>query len=233
MPKRTMVVLEIEAVVSRQGSPMVGRTRGEPIVSHEHSVSDLLEQLQSMGMHDAAAHEIWVRFINRVVRTANNKLRNLPRRSIDEEDVAQSAFDAFFRGAKDDQFAKLDDRNDLWQVLAMLTERKAVKAMRRELAQKRGGGKVRGESIFENVLAESHGGGIEAEDAYDEWADYFTRDVRQMLDMLDPLLQQIALLRLEGKNNPAIAQETGLTLRSTERKVRLIKDKWQAELEDH
>lgn len=203
-------------------------------MDNTHSVTELLDRLQDDEHRDEAAHDIWTRFIERLVRTANAKLKNLPRRSVDEEDVAQAAFDAFFQGVKEERFTQLNDRHDLWQVLVMLTERKAIEVMRRELAQKRGGGKVRGESVFENLLTESSGGrGIsDAGDPHDEWADFFTQDVRQMLDLLDPTMKQLALLRLEGKNNSEIASELGITLRSTERKVRLIKDKWLDQVEE-
>ena len=43
------------------------------------------------------------------------------------------------------RFPELDDRQDLWKVLVMLTARKAVDQLRRGHAQKRGGGLVRGE----------------------------------------------------------------------------------------
>ena len=40
----------------------------------------------------------------------------------------------------------LEDRDDLWQILAVITTRKAMRQLRRERAQKRGGGEIRGES---------------------------------------------------------------------------------------
>jgi FixJ family two-component response regulator len=44
----------------------------------------------------------------------------------DAEDVLVSVFDRFFRAAQEDRFARLDDRDDLWQLLLMLTERKVA-----------------------------------------------------------------------------------------------------------
>ena len=38
----------------------------------------------------------------------------------DEEDVVVNAFDSFFRAARDNRFERLQDRADLWRVLAML-----------------------------------------------------------------------------------------------------------------
>ena len=49
----------------------------------------------------------------------------------DEEDVALSAFKSFVRAVQEDRFLKLDDRDDLWQILVMLTLRKATILLRR------------------------------------------------------------------------------------------------------
>src|SRR4051812_41442059 len=57
---------------------------------------------------------------------ARKKPRALPRRAADEEDVALSAFDSFCRGAEQGRFPRLDDRGDLWQVLVLITARKAA-----------------------------------------------------------------------------------------------------------
>jgi hypothetical protein len=58
-----------------------------------------------------------------VVR-ARHKLRGVPRRAADEEDVALSAFDNFCRAAEHGRFPDLADRDDLWQLLLVLTDRK-------------------------------------------------------------------------------------------------------------
>lgn len=52
--------------------------------------------------------------------------RGSPCRVADEEDVVAVAFASFCRGIAANRFAVLDDRDDLWQVLVVLTERKAV-----------------------------------------------------------------------------------------------------------
>ena len=58
------------------------------------SLIDLLRVKQS----PAAAQKIWERYFQRLVGLARKKLEGVPRRSFDEEDVALSAFDSFFRG---------------------------------------------------------------------------------------------------------------------------------------
>lgn len=55
-------------------------------MSDLHSVSELLLQLKQN--QSAAAHQLWGRFIDQLIRAASRHLRNLPRRAVDEEDVA-------------------------------------------------------------------------------------------------------------------------------------------------
>src|SRR5262245_7518831 len=84
-----------------------------------------------------AAQPLWERYFARLVAIARNKLRGTSRRDADEEDVALSAFHSFCRAAR--QFPRLTDRDDLWQVLVMLTARKAYQQRRRQQSLKRGG----------------------------------------------------------------------------------------------
>src|SRR5262249_44003183 len=78
-------------------------------------------------------------YFRRLVGLARKKLRAAPRRAADEEDVALSAFDSFCRGAEQDRFPQLHDRLDLWQLLVLLTARKAVDLAQPERRQNRGG----------------------------------------------------------------------------------------------
>ena len=70
--------------------------------------------------------------------------RARPRAVADEEDAALSAFDSFCRGAARGRFPRLDDRDDLWRLLVVITERKAARPGRARARQKRGGGRVLG-----------------------------------------------------------------------------------------
>src|SRR5262249_28661015 len=71
-----------------------------------------------------AADRLWSTYIQRLVSLARLKIGAAPRRAADEEDVALSAFDSFCRRAEGGEFARLSDREDLWQLLVVLTERK-------------------------------------------------------------------------------------------------------------
>ncbi|MCI0457115.1 MAG: ECF-type sigma factor, partial [Gemmataceae bacterium] len=109
------------------------------------SVTLWIDQVKK-GDHEAL-QKLWERFFHRLVGLARKKLEGVPRRAADAEDVAGSAFVAFWQGVERGQFPLLFDRDDLWHLLAQITVYKASNLRAREQAQKRGGGVVvRGDS---------------------------------------------------------------------------------------
>ena len=58
----------------------------------------------------------------------------------DEEDAALSAFESLYAGLANGKFPQLNDRDDLWRLLVVITSRKVLLQARRQLRQKRGGG---------------------------------------------------------------------------------------------
>src|SRR5207237_6705167 len=87
----------------------------------------------------AAAQPLWERYFRRLVSLARKKLCGAARRVADEEDVALSAFDGFCRRAAEGRFPQLSDRDNLWQLLVVMTARKAHHLVRDQRRQKRGG----------------------------------------------------------------------------------------------
>src|SRR5947209_4556116 len=99
-------------------------------MSSEPSVSVWISQLKA-GNH-AAAQPLWDRYFRAMVRLARDRLQAFPRRAVDEEDVALSAFDSFCRGAENDRFPQLCDRDNLWPLLVVITARKVIDARQHE-----------------------------------------------------------------------------------------------------
>ena len=193
------------------------------------SATVLLEQLKA-GPDPAAAQAVWRQYFDRLTALAGRRLTARTRRAADEEDVALSALDSFFRGVADGRFPRLDDRDDLWQVLVLLTERKAIDRVRRETAAKRGGGAVRGDSVFARPDDSGLGGGADqvAESGPSpEFAALFADECGWLLRRLgDADLVQVALLKLEGHTNEEIAARIGRTVRSVQRKLDTIRTVW-------
>ena len=154
----------------------------------------------------------------------------------DEEDVVLSAFHDFLRGVEEGRFTRLDDREDLWQVLVMLTERKAIGLRRKIQAEKRGGGQVRGESALEADFALSSAAPGIGQLAGCEPTPQFAAQVQEEFGRLygllaDDTLRQIARGKLEGYTNAELAAQLNLSLRAVERKLQLIRRQWSQELE--
>lgn len=173
---------------------------------------------------------IWQNYYRKLVGYAKHKLRDMPKRHIDEEDIATDAMNSLFRGAQADRFPDLNDRNDLWKILLTITARKAAKAIRGNMTQKRGGGTVRGESVFVNHLNDDGNfgiGNILGHEPSPELADQVVHQCEDLLGYLeDDVLQQIAALKLEGYTNEEIAKQLDCAVRSVERKLRRIREIW-------
>ena len=92
-------------------------------MSSGDSVSQWINALK--GGDARAAQKLWERFFCSLVALARKRLPSNRRREADEEDVALSAFDHFFRGIAQGRFPQLSDRNSLWRLLIVLTTRKA------------------------------------------------------------------------------------------------------------
>lgn len=198
------------------------------------SETSLIQRLKA-GHDKEACQEIWQRYFLRLVALARKRLRSVPRRARDEEDVALSAFDSFFRGVDKGRFPRLDDREDLWQVLMMLTERKAIDQLRREGAAKRGGGRVRGDSVFGDGTSSSNNGLNDISDSNPtpEFAAMFPEECRRLFQILDDSeLRVVALLKMEGFSNEEIAKSLDRVPRSIERKLRTIRKIWLDQTED-
>jgi DNA-directed RNA polymerase specialized sigma24 family protein len=195
------------------------------------SVTHWLGDLQH-GNVGEATQRLWGRYFDKLARLARAKLPAAPRGSADEEDVALSALQSFFEGAVAGQFERLDDRDDLWRLLVTITARKALNQRRREHQLKRGGGRVVGEDQLDRGDPNGHRALAEilGKEPTPEFAALIAEECRSRLDGLrDDTLRQVALMRMEGYTNAEIAARTRGSLRSVERKLELIRKRWQAE----
>src|SRR5207237_3816674 len=121
-----------------------GRARGSQQHMADVGEGSVTAWFESLKAGDAdAAQKLWRRYFEALVRLARNRLRGAPKGVADEEDAALSAFDSFVRGAACGRYPRLDDRDDLWRLLVVITERKALDQAQREPRQTRGGGRNR------------------------------------------------------------------------------------------
>jgi DNA-directed RNA polymerase specialized sigma24 family protein len=199
-------------------------------MSSQGSVTVWIGQLRA-GDRDAA-QPLWQGFYKPMVALARKKLRGAPRGMADEEDVALSAFDSFCRGIEKGRFPQLNDRDDLWHLLLVITERKAIDLVNHEKAKKRGEGKVRHEGsvagdssvtpLFEQVAAP---------EPTPELVAQFTDEFRRLLAALkDETFRTVALAKMEGYTNKEIAKRIKRSVPNVELKLKIICTRWEKEM---
>jgi RNA polymerase sigma factor (sigma-70 family) len=196
------------------------------------SVTQWIEDLKKG--EDDAARKLWDRYFYQLVDLARRKLGGADRRVSDEEDLALSAFHALSTGAAAGRFDKLETRDDLWSLLIAITSKKAVSRIRRQTAQKRGGGIVRGNSVFGTADRAGEAGfeRVIGTQPTPEFIALMDEEHHRLLDMLrDDVQRDIVRHRLAGYSNEEIAKLVGISLRSVERKLMVVRDIWSTELQ--
>jgi DNA-directed RNA polymerase specialized sigma24 family protein len=179
-----------------------------------------------------AARKLLEHYFERLVRLARANLPRGRRKHGDhEEDVALSALDSFLRAAKSGRFPDLNNRDNLWSLLATITMRKAWKVGRREkripevgesaLAAKNDNSQ--GRNVWEPFLSR---------EPTPEFAAEMTEQCRKLLDRLrkeDRNLESVARWKLEGHTNAEIAAKIGRVVETVERKLARIRKIWKNE----
>lgn len=189
--------------------------------------AELLDQVRSGD--DQATEQLWEDYFQRLVRIAAKKLPQNLRRVGDEEDIALSAFHSFIAGVRRDQFPDLSGPDNLWGLLITLTGRKVHAHLRHQTRQKRGGGSVRGESVFIDPKGNSRGGigGVTGDHGSPDLHAELAEACDGLLDQLpDDQLRQIAVMRMDGFLVDEIATKLELSKRAVERRLQLIRKTW-------
>ncbi len=194
-------------------------------MSSDVSVTRLIGMLKQGDR--VASQQLWEAYFGRLVGLARARLKNTVRRVADEEDVALSAFDSFFRRAERGQFPQLEDRDDLWQLLFVLTVRKAINLVHYQGRKSRGGGRVQSLQDLEALGADQ----ILGTEPSPELAAQMTEECQRLLARLgDETLRAVALWKMEGYTNVEIAAKLGCVEQTVERKLRAVRQAWSNEV---
>jgi DNA-directed RNA polymerase specialized sigma24 family protein len=188
------------------------------------------------GLRDGDEEDIrrlWGRYFGRLVRLVGARLPRHARRAFDAEDVALSAFHSFCARAGRGQFPLLEDRDDLWRLLAAITKRKSAELIRHQNREKRGGGRVLGESAFiggYDSPSEGIGKFLDRGPGPDDAAAFAEGYERLLGKLTDPTLRTVALRRLEGHSIEEIAAALDVATRTVDRKLQVIRALWEREV---
>jgi DNA-directed RNA polymerase specialized sigma24 family protein len=167
-----------------------------------------------------------------MLKLAKAKLGGMQMRTFDEEDVALSAMNSFFRGKNDGRFDRLDSRDEMWRLLATITVRKVTAQRRKAMADKRGAGAIRGESIFFNPANADSSmiaglGNFSDDRLLPDTTEEILKNCEHLLEKLDDeKLRRTAIMRLEGYSNQEISEELGCSVARTKQRLQRIRELW-------
>lgn len=156
-------------------------------------------------------------------------MNSTTRRIYDEEDAAVSAFRSLCRGIEAQRFPNINDRDNLWALLVVITSRKIANQYRYQ-NQERRNAKL---TLSEAILQRSDGSEISILNAIpsNEPTPFFAAEVADMSEYLagqlpEPDLKRIVMLKLEGHTNEEVAETMKITRRTVQRKLERIRRIW-------
>jgi DNA-directed RNA polymerase specialized sigma24 family protein len=178
-----------------------------------------------------AARKLWEGYFHKLVRLIERKLPAQSRRAFDEEDVALSAFKSFCFGVAEERFPDLSDRDNLWAILVVIGTRKAQSYFEGNNRQKRGGGKVRGDSVFGTHQPTDQNAGFDGVAGKEPTPEFLSQAAEECERLLDSLgsedLRALALLKIQGFTIDEIAAKSGCTKRAVQRRLEIIRRTWR------
>lgn len=203
-------------------------------MSQELSVSDWIASLKRGN--SLAAFHLFHRYFSRLKRFAKRRFVNRNRPATEEEDVAQSVFLRFCNGVQRGKFEYVHNRNELWAVLVRITTNKLIDYHRRS-SRRNQRHAILLESELQKSIANRSNGSLIQLIAHDLQEPAFNAalndDLRQLLDLLPgDEVRNVAVLRLMGNTISEIAEEIVKSERSVERKLRMIRKRWESRLNE-
>lgn len=191
----------------------------------DDAVSLWLEELKQGD--DSAARKLWDHFVLRLYEAARKKLRPDSRRVYDEQDAAQSAFYALCAGVSAGRFPDLTDRTSLWRLLLVITARKIANRHRYDCQEQRDVRRINTHSRFQTADGSEFLQKLPAREPSPEFELEFLEMCGSLFEGLDPQLQHIGRLKIEGFSDQEIADQVGCTRRTVRRKVERIRRNWE------
>lgn len=188
-------------------SAEIPRSGPESISAREMSDHSLLQRLRSGNQH--AATQLYLRYANRLRALVRAKRSPDLARRVDIEDIVQSIFGSFFRGASRGYY-DVPAGEELWKLFLVIALNKIRAKGAFHRATKRDVRKTLGGEALEEVAGAAAG-----QDA--ESYSILELTIEEALKRLPPQHKEILVLRIEGHEVMEIAQQTGRSKRTVER----------------
>ena len=178
------------------------------------SITELLLRIRNGETGDVEV-DLFEHFYSRLVRLASSRLQTRGDGGGDEEDIALSALNSYFRRAADGNFPETRDRDSIWSLLARITLCKTRDLQRKRLAEKRDARRMV-HTIDELLRNEPP-----------EWfVDSFIAEGSDLLDSIpeEGSLRAVTKMRMEGYSRQEIADALHISLASVKRKLSSIRE---------
>ncbi len=206
----------------------------------QHSVSVHIANLKHGQDVSRAQQFIFDRYFQRLASLAQKRLSGAASRAVTGEDIAISVLAKFFdKVSSGTAFPNLQNRQNLWPLLATIAQRKAITVFQREL-RKHFDGRLRGESVLEMAtdgqqrrLDEIVAGELtpaSADEVFQQCGGILDelRDHDERFDPPATRYHEIAVLILQGFTTTEIANSLGYKNKKTvERAIDEIRIIWK------
>lgn len=196
-------------------------------MSDTNNVSHWIDLVKDVD--SAAANHIWQHYFDRLVQSVRQRIMGQNRAVSDEEDIVLSVFESFYAAAEKGRFPDLSDRDDLWRLLLRMSARKVIDKRRHDQRQRRGGDveirSLDGRGSDDCVIQ------VIGNEPSPDMVLMIQESVEQFFSHLGVgHLQDLAVAKLEGHSNAELAQRLQCSERTIERRLHLIREKYQQEL---
>jgi RNA polymerase sigma-70 factor (ECF subfamily) len=174
---------------------------------------------------EAAAREVFQRYVRKLLKLARGQFDAVLRRKVDPEDVVQSAYKSFFLRYGEGKL-EVQDWQNLWGLLTVITLRKCCDRVEYHRAQRR--------NVHREASAQPDAAGTEpwweavSREPTPEEATMLAEIVEQLLRALPESERPILELSLQGYT----AREIGQQLGRAERSVRRLREQIRRRLEE-
>jgi RNA polymerase sigma-70 factor (ECF subfamily) len=168
------------------------------------------------GSQDAAT-QLYRRYAQRLRELAQAQFSDTLARQLEADDIVQSVFGSFFRGASQGHY-DVPDGEELWRLFLVIALNKVRARARWHKAAKRDVRRTAGGEGYEAALDR-----VAAED--DAAAALLQMCVDDAVAQLPEAHQKALRLRIEGYEVSEIAQMLGRSMRSTERQLQEARQK--------
>lgn len=198
----------------------------ESLCSADLSADEITSFLGLIPKGQDPVEAIWDHFFPKLVGYAQRRIKRLPTRACDEEDIAISALYSFFC-AVDQQRLDLMCHDEMWKLMITITFRKIAKERRRQFAQKRGGGiqHIGNKSSNDPLSA------IPDSSCMPETIEEVFRQCSELIEMLpDEGLRMTAEMKLEGRSNEEISDLFRCRPHVTKARLKQIREIWRRHL---